>query len=185
MFRSLFFVPGFGAPTTIFHQLCRETRFWTERALKLFFSWFNMLEYVGSIKFCAIWKRMKGQDLTDLQSEPWVLSWDRQTHSCLPPVKYGVTTLQNSFFPPEMMIISKPISADDLALFGDEVSWRWGKSDQLFISFGDIIWRESSWRLSVNATWCSLPYYERCQVNWFKAWGNTILSGVAWVVGSA
>lgn len=38
-----------------------------------------------------------------------------------------------------MIIVSKPISADDLALFGAEVSWRRGKSDQLFISFGDII----------------------------------------------
>lgn len=44
-----------------------------------------MLEYVASIKSCAIWKRMKGQDLIDLEEEPWVLSCDGQTHSCLPP----------------------------------------------------------------------------------------------------
>lgn len=81
-----------------------------------------MLEYVLSIKFCAIWKRMKGQDLIDLQEELWVLSWDRQTHSRLPPRQIRCDNTAKQFFPPEMIIISKPISADDLALFGAEVS---------------------------------------------------------------
>lgn len=49
------------------------------------------------------------------------------------PYKYGVTTLQNSFFPLEILTL-KPISADDLALFGDEVKSAEARGNQINFS---------------------------------------------------
>lgn len=116
-----FCTPPFGAPTTISRWLCRQTRHQRERALQLF-SWINMPDYAVSIKSCATWERIRGQDLIHLQKEPWVLyeSCDKYTH----PSSHLQILCDNSteqFFLPEILIL-KPISADDLAKFRDEVT---------------------------------------------------------------
>lgn len=58
-----------------------------------------------------------------------MLSSDRHTHSCLLPQIQSDNT-GKQFCPPEILILN-PISANDLALFGDEVKSTEARGNQI------------------------------------------------------
>lgn len=76
---------------------------------------------------------MRGQDLTDLEEELRVLSCDRHTHSCLPPLQIQRDNTAKQFCPPVILIL-KPISANDLALVGDELKSAEARGNQINFS---------------------------------------------------
>lgn len=108
-------------------------------------------EYVVTMKSCSGRVRMRGQDLIEPGGGARnALLWQAHTHhSCLPPqIQCDNTATQ--FLTPETFIL-KPISADDLVLFRDEVNW--GEAGGNQINFSLVLMEYFEERTAEGSHW--------------------------------